>query len=439
MSTWKNKEYEKLAFDAVAKHGTNLLAMTPGDAVEWGLTEATDKASFYVNLLGALAVFESRQNPAVSYEESFQDASGQNVVSRGLLQLSIESGNGYLKRLGLPRMQNAEELHDPAFNLKLGVIILDRWLAADGVITGGTKGKWLGAARYWSPFRKTDRILAMQKNVKNNLTSEDSSMKMVLKSVPKYGDHGKGDVKLLQSALQRAGYDPGPIDDWLGDKTLKALKAFQKANGLSSNGVIPADGGKTFEILGLQFSPPQENEIKTRPVSAENYFGAPWIGVNIDFLGKDETDAELNSRYVPEWAKCGLPGYKTLAGRKYAWCSIFANANLRAVGIEGTNSAGAASWSKWGRKCDFFFGSVLDIKHKAGGRHVGFFLFWLDEKKKIAAVLGGNQNNKFAISRYNLEGSDDVLVTGPRWPKDSQDGEIVSMAQVTTKYPFLKI
>lgn len=257
-------------------------------------------------------------------------------------------------------------------------------------------------------------------------------MAKTLKSIPKYGDRGTGDVATLQEALKVT------ADDWFGDETLKALQKLQKANGLKGTGVIPADGGQTLKLLGLSFKPPGEDETAAPP-KTDNFFGAPWVGANIDLLGRSETDPELNARYVPEWKLEGLPGYKTLSGNTHAWCSVRENADMRKVGVKGTNSAGAASWSKWGRKCPFWFGASLDIKHKGGGRHIGDFLYWVDEKRKIAAVLGGNQGNKFSIVATNLSGSGDTLVAGPRWSKDVADGQFVTKAQVLAKYPFLKV
>jgi hypothetical protein len=170
-----------------------------------------------------------------------------------------------------------------------------------------------------------------------------------------------------------------------------------------------------------------------------DYFGAPWVGANIDLLGRDETDPVLNARYVPEWKLEGLPGYKTLAGNTHAWCSVRANADRRKVGVKGTNSAGAASWSKWGKKCPFWFGAALDIKHRGGGRHICDFLYWIDEKKKICATLDGNRSNKFAINRTDLSGAGDTLATGPRWSNDWPDGQLVSMSDVLKSYPLLKV
>ncbi len=183
--------------------------------------------------------------------------------------------------------------------------------------------------------------------------------------------------------------------------------------------------------------PKAPNNVVSLPKAA--YFGAPWVGANIDLLGRYEADKALNERYVPEWKLEGLPGYKTLVGSKHAWCSLRHNADRRKVGAKGTNSAAASSWSKWGKKCPFWFGATLDIKHKSGGRHVCEFLYWINEKKMIAATLDGNRSNQFGVFETDLSGKGDVLVSGPRWQSDWPDGQEVSMAEVISKYPHLKV
>lgn len=50
----------------------------------------------------------------------------------------------------------------------------------------------------------------------------------------------------VQKALRRAGFDPGPIDGRLGKKTRSAIKAFQKQQGLTADGII---GEKTWSSL----------------------------------------------------------------------------------------------------------------------------------------------------------------------------------------------
>lgn len=56
----------------------------------------------------------------------------------------------------------------------------------------------------------------------------------------------KLDIAVVQTALKRAGFDPGKIDGQAGDKTWGALKVFQKAKGLNPDGQV---GLKTMREL----------------------------------------------------------------------------------------------------------------------------------------------------------------------------------------------
>ncbi|MDP2906057.1 MAG: peptidoglycan-binding domain-containing protein [Candidatus Omnitrophota bacterium] len=56
----------------------------------------------------------------------------------------------------------------------------------------------------------------------------------------------KPGLKQIQTALKRAGYDPGSMDGKMGKQTRQAIKAFQKANNLSADGRV---GKKTWQAL----------------------------------------------------------------------------------------------------------------------------------------------------------------------------------------------
>jgi peptidoglycan hydrolase-like protein with peptidoglycan-binding domain len=47
-------------------------------------------------------------------------------------------------------------------------------------------------------------------------------------------------IQLAQTSLKVLGYDPGPADGLMGQKTADALRAYQKACGLPSDGVLSA-------------------------------------------------------------------------------------------------------------------------------------------------------------------------------------------------------
>lgn len=55
-------------------------------------------------------------------------------------------------------------------------------------------------------------------------------------------------VKKVQKVLNNCGYNCGSADGIYGKKTKKALKKYQKANGLKANGVI---GKSTVKAMGL--------------------------------------------------------------------------------------------------------------------------------------------------------------------------------------------
>jgi Putative peptidoglycan binding domain len=57
---------------------------------------------------------------------------------------------------------------------------------------------------------------------------------------PRYG------VELVQRALLRAGFNPGPINGGFTPTTVAAVKNFQAANGLVADGIV---GPATWEAL----------------------------------------------------------------------------------------------------------------------------------------------------------------------------------------------
>lgn len=149
-----SRAWTEFVFTQVDSAGADLLSTLPGDMTQfcpnYAALPVNHKKDFWVYLLSSIAQFESSFNPALSYTESFTDSSGQLVVSRGLLQLSIESARAYGCELA-----SAQDLHDPYKNLLCGIKILNRWVGTDGVIRGQTTaGAWRGGARYWSVLRR---------------------------------------------------------------------------------------------------------------------------------------------------------------------------------------------------------------------------------------------------------------------------------------------
>lgn len=107
-----------------------------------------DPMQFFVLLISTMSRFESNHSATVTYTENFRDNQGNLIVSRGPLQVSKESCNGYGAGI-----KDEKELHDPYTNFRCAVLILNKWIPLDGTVADGKPGAWRGGARYWSVLR----------------------------------------------------------------------------------------------------------------------------------------------------------------------------------------------------------------------------------------------------------------------------------------------
>jgi len=115
------------------------------------------RSQFWVGLFSAMAKPESNFKPQQRYQEKFRDGRGRPVVSRGLLQISLESANQPRYNCQIRR---ADQLHDPRTNLNCAVKIMQKWVETDGWIS---QPQWSqqpkGGGRYWSTLReKTGKL-----------------------------------------------------------------------------------------------------------------------------------------------------------------------------------------------------------------------------------------------------------------------------------------
>jgi len=150
--------------DGISEYGL-INAQAPADVAQFcpkysGLS-LEQKKMFWIYLVSSIAELESGFKTTATYKENFNDSSGHKVISRGLLQISLESGNDY--GCGI---KNGEALFNSQVNLNCGVRILNHWIDKDGRIAGKGGGHWLGAARYWAPFRtKLSKIKGWTKSI----------------------------------------------------------------------------------------------------------------------------------------------------------------------------------------------------------------------------------------------------------------------------------
>ena len=146
---WGHEYNDWFLVKAIKNHGQALLTKRPKDWKEyidvWPSSEK-ELMRFWGNILVKMAYFESKWHGSKSYKENFKDRNGKYIYSRGLFQLSLESGLGYKCPF-----RNSSDVHVDSKNIECAVRILNRWVDRDGVIAG--KNPWRGGARYWAVLR----------------------------------------------------------------------------------------------------------------------------------------------------------------------------------------------------------------------------------------------------------------------------------------------
>lgn len=102
----------------------------------------------------------------------------------------------------------------------------------------------------------------------------------------KKGSSGE-DVKTLQARLRELGFYGGAIDGEFGSITERGVLLFQKAQGLTQDGIV---GAKTWAALGLKEEPINDSRAPKRPrnyAQVKEIFGDPletgWQSKNLGF------------------------------------------------------------------------------------------------------------------------------------------------------------
>lgn len=154
----------------------------------------------------------------------------------------------------------------------------------------------------------------------------------------------------------------------------------------------------------------------TPPASPPDLISIPWFKWFSDRLGWTEFDHD--KELSKGWKYCGLD-YTTVIGSSHAWCAMALNTALIESGYKGTGSAAASSFEKYGTPCDWIQGAIVPIRHVGGSHHVTLFHHWVIKENRVAACLGGNQQNSISIAHYNLSGNSsghEECSNGPKWP-----------------------
>lgn len=96
--------------------------------------------------------------------------------------------------------------------------------------------------------KETEKLLENEKQMRLSLEEQLKQKEEASEFISLRGDYkySRDFVIKIQSALKNAGFDPGPIDGKMGERTKKAVVEFQKTNALEPDGIV---GRKTWSKL----------------------------------------------------------------------------------------------------------------------------------------------------------------------------------------------
>jgi uncharacterized protein (TIGR02594 family) len=197
-------------------------------------------------------------------------------------------------------------------------------------------------------------------------------------------------VRDIQTALNNKGFNPGEIDGIWGRNTIKAVRAFQRATGLTVDGVIgPNTMGKLFGDAAPA--------IGGAPAAA----AAPvvWYEEAKRLLGLREGPGSRDNPTIVDWAdQLGID----YDHDDIPWCGLFVahcvGATLPDEPLP-ANPLGARNWAKFGEAAPEAPGAILVFWRESptsGKGHVGFYH---GEDASAYHVLGGNQSDSVSVTR----------------------------------------
>ena len=224
-------------------------------------------------------------------------------------------------------------------------------------------------------------------------------------------------TKDIQQALKEAGFGPGPIDGIRGRKTIKAIKAFQAANGLAVDGLV---GPNTRKAL----FPKHESEDETDFAIPSTM---PWLETAFSLMGTQEKPGTGSNEAILGWAEdLEITSYND---DDIPWCGLFVahcvGSQLPEEALPG-NPLGARKWARFGCEVTPQLGAVMVFwrgSPKGWKGHVG--LYWAEDETAYH-ILGGNQSNAVTVTRISKK----RLLTA-RWPATGLEPEKLTRTAAT--------
>jgi uncharacterized protein (TIGR02594 family) len=201
-------------------------------------------------------------------------------------------------------------------------------------------------------------------------------------------------VRDIQTALGNKSFNPGGVDGIWGRNTIKAVRAFQSANGLTVDGIV---GANTLAKLFGASAPVSGGGGTVAPAPA----AAPmvWYEEAKRLFGLREGQGARDNPTIIDWAdQLGID----YDHDDIAWCGLFVAHCIGATLTDEplpANPLGARNWARFGETATEALGAILVFWRESpnsGKGHVGFYH---GQDDGAYHVLGGNQSDSVSITR----------------------------------------
>ncbi len=200
----------------------------------------------------------------------------------------------------------------------------------------------------------------------------------------------------VQTRLKALGFEPGPLDNIIGRKTMGAIKAFQKSIKLPETGLTDA------KTLGALFGTAVIDAVAT---------SYPWMDLAKTKMGLIETrdKSALMSFLKLGRGTIGDPS-------KVPWCGDFVETCIAVTlpdEVLPTNPYAAINWLSFGKQVTPSYGAIMVFHRGDPSSWLGHVGFYVGEETSYYHILGGNQSNSVSITKV---AKNKLRAGGSRWP-----------------------
>lgn len=139
-----------------------------------------------------------------------------------------------------------------------------------------------------------------------------------------------------------------------------------------------------------------------RNADAVDKQGFPWFDIAIGEYNKHirEIAGSGDNPRIVEYLRSTNLDSVSAESDETPWCSAFVNWCVEQSNYEGTDSAWARSWLKWGQELDKPVKGCIAVFKRPPNPSSGHVAFYVSQTDTHIKVLGGNQSNSVSVTDY---------------------------------------